>query len=104
MPDSTVGGTPGRYPLSPVPTVPWAAEVELDPGSIVNRRPIVDRRGIARIGVGRGGVRRGRLIHIEVNLLRNTILAAEQAPRSEVTRLRKLVGHHRHCLDHVIIR
>src|SRR5229473_441051 len=99
-----------RWPDSPTPT---EARTEIKSGSwsiVVIRRPVkIPRRAVVvgRIPIHRSlewSIRRRRLIHVEVDPLRNLVFRGEHVPRPEHAGLDKLVGGQRQRPDNVIIR
>ena len=93
--------------LSPV-VVKAGSKIKLDARAVVDRRPVViGGRRIRRIRVrGRrnSGRIRVRLVHVEVDSLRDTVFRAEQVAGSENPGLDILVCCHRQRADDVIIR
>ena len=85
--------------------IPPGSDVE--GGPVVHRRTIIIgrrrvRRGVTWVNIGWGW--RRRLVHVEMNALRDAILMCKMPPGAERSSLDELIRMKREGLDNVIIR
>src|SRR5437867_6219852 len=87
----------------------WWTEIEAEARAVIWRRAviiIIRRRRIAWIHIHwrtRGRVCWRRLVHVEIDALRNMVLRAKPPAGPEHSHLGKLVGRQRQCPDYIII-